>query len=176
MNDLVSVRHISIRQKLHFSKHVDLRFDTYQQIDIKPFGVWYSWGGVWADYLAGSKWGRKRLEEYKCIFKIKIQGNVFRPRSQKEFIQFTERYGVLCSDIKPNELSYLKSFQRGDYKRFKHPFLIDWFEVSKDYDGIDIRFNRKADELFYWYNGWDLSSGCIWNESAIAKRVLIYPT
>jgi hypothetical protein len=47
---------------------------------------------------------------------------------------------------------------------------INWKVVSQKYSGIEINpyvWSRR-NELF-WYYGWDVASGCIWDKNAIKK-------
>lgn len=45
----------------------------------------------------------------------------------------------------------------------------NWDEVTRDYDGIMINNWDKNREgmKYFWYQSWDLSSGCIWNAQGI---------
>ncbi len=62
---------------------------------------------------------------------------------------------------------------------------IEWGEVAKKYSGIEIKnpdiYKFKKVIIGYrnevsldWLNGWDISSGCIWNKKAIESIERIY--
>ena len=71
-----------------------------------------------------------------------------------------------------------------DIDRFHHDYamddeygsvLIDWQRVAKTFDGIIIApyqwSHRLVSPASDWYYGWDCSSGCLWQKSAIATVV-----
>jgi len=66
-----------------------------------------------------------------------------------------------------------KEWLRKEAECFDYPLVVDWKKVAKEYDGIDIRYNDKADDLMYWYSTWDCSSGCIWHKRAVKDIKLI---
>lgn len=43
-------------------------------------------------------------------------------------------------------------------------YNINWNKISIEYDGIEINpYIWKARLEVYWYYGWDIASGCVWN-------------
>ena len=94
-------------------------------------------------------WRLKKLEDIRYIYKIRPNYvNILRLRKTNQINSFTKKY--LLSD--------------GKY--------IDWDKVSKKYSGIDIRYNSKW-ENNKWYDGWDLSSGCIWSSNGLISSEII---
>lgn len=179
---------ISIRTKLHYSflpisKIACVRANI-QPIDRKPWGLWYAWGNSWIEYckeqscrsiLLGSK-----FNNYAFTYKLSIDyDRVLRIRTYKEISSFYENYKFPISKIKGKvrakdcfeDLKRL-NFNQGLYSKL-YKDVIDWYRVGKDYDGIDIIYNDKANDDFYWYDGWDVSGGCIWHRRAIKKLVCI---
>lgn len=74
--------------------------------------------------------------------------------------EFTDEYSYLPDHFKDSPI------MRNSY--------IDWFSVSKKYDGIIIAPYRWNERLtLSWYYGWDCASGCIWNIDSIKEIKLI---
>ena len=49
---------------------------------------------------------------------------------------------------------------------------IDWNRVAKKYQGIIITpyiWERRLTTTCTWYYGWDVASGCIWDNKAIKE-------
>ncbi len=45
---------------------------------------------------------------------------------------------------------------------------IDWESIEKKYSGIEISpYQYSLRFSLFWYYGWDVSSGCIWNSDCI---------
>lgn len=162
------------RTKILYSEFNFYTPNRGQIISTKPRGAWYSWGSIWTEFLMSSDWGRKWIKKYKYAFKLTIDfSKIIRIRTPSDFRSFNEKYKVPCSEIEHYDGPNWQGFKKKDYKKFKFPDLIDWTKVVKKYHGIDIRYNDKEDERYFWYRGWDCSSGCIWNEKAIKKVVEI---
>lgn len=136
-------------------------FYRNQKDNIKPYGLWYSWGSSWLDYLnypQSNGWWTERLNSYKHIYQIILNyKKIILIKEYKDFQNFTNLFGVQVSNSK-----------------LMYPYRIKWRHVASHFAGIDIRFNQDADTNFYWYKGWDCSSGCIWNKIGLAKIRKIY--
>jgi hypothetical protein len=120
---------------------------TYEQqseneLRRKPTGLWYALGGAWNEFL--NSWNNHGYE-YKNVFYIDIDyTDIIRINTSDKFKKFAEEYFDSSMDY------------------------INWNKVSKKYKGIEIipmRWDMR--HKFFWYNGWDLPSGCIWNTSCI---------
>ena len=142
-----------------------------QIVSIKPYGCWYSWGPVWLQFLCrDKKWGIKRAETYASAHKLQINySKILKLRKFKDFVDFTKKYGIACNKIKKYYGISPKAFEDKDYESYEYPYVIDWKKVAKKYNGIDIMLHWTACDKFYWYNGWDISGGCIWNFKSIEK-------
>ena len=105
-------------------------------------------------------------------------------RTYKDLIDFTNKYAV----SKKTKLKYPNYItQKVKYSRDHTRDLVNWIKVSKDFAGIeipkhfpkalmfDIPHPKIGIELYhvYWYYGWDVPSGCVWNVSVIKKIKLI---
>lgn len=130
-------------------------------LDHKPPGTWYSFGCAWVDFLhcQYKEWHRpwvlERLSTYKYIYRIRVdRKKIFILRSYNDIRQFTKEFGLFSS-------------------KWYHAEKIDWQRVAKLTDGIEIKFNEKADDKSLWYSTWDCSSGVVWNGLAIKKVKLI---
>ena len=160
---------LGINRKYHFTdrpieKIKNSRFVTDPK-NLKPIGLWYSWGGAWplyllSEYARGGGCGREcewvmcRLNLTRLIYEIDIDlSNVLKIRTKKDFRQFCQRYGELSSEAKS--------------LHYNSPFEIKWDDVKNDYYGIDIKYNEDMSVDHFWYHRWDCHSGCIWNKRAI---------
>jgi len=139
---------------------------------VKPINCfWFACGVGWIDYLYGGdknhRWFEKENPEmkkkllYLYEFKLKKDNNVLLVNTQKKLAKFNKKYGNIVRD------GYVE---------------INWYKVSKDYDGIifcpyfkNVIFSLKSKKLakkYLWYNTLDVPSGCIWNTKVIKKSKL----
>lgn len=127
----------------------------------KPNGLWVSVEGEddWANWCKDNDFG---CLDYATEVVLRQSANVLRLSSACDLDEFhakhsyvAHRYGVDLGN-------------RTD---------IDWTAIAKSYDGIIIapyvwsrRLNfDKSGCVSDWYYGWDCSSGCIWNASAVDR-------
>lgn len=119
---------------------------------MKPKGMWYALGGAWNEFL--KYWDHKYV--YQNVFYVDIDyTNILRINTAEKFKKFVELYN-------------LKPERNGDF--------MNWIKLSQDYKGIEIipmRYEFRHE--YFWYNGWDIPSGCIWDTSTIKNSVKIYP-
>lgn len=170
INLFEKTKNYSIRTKIVYCSEYSFsccNIEPFDQIvSIKPYGCWYSWGPVWFEFLMriNTKWGRKKIKNYFSAHKIQIDySKILKIRKNKDFIEFTKEYQIPCKSIK----KYTGIGEMEDYNDYEYPCVIDWRKVAKKYNGIDITYSNWADEKFFWYNGWDVSSGVIWNFKSI---------
>jgi hypothetical protein len=53
-------------------------------------------------------------------------------------------------------------------------YYINWPKVAQDYSGIEIcPYQWKFRLNYMWYYGWDVASGCIWNQNALNSTNVI---
>ena len=116
-----------------------------QRVGPKPSGLWYGIGDSWI------RWVRSEMEdwEYDNVFKLNInESNILKISNILELKLYDRIYGM-------------------DYNGMR---MMDWVEVAKDYDGIEIAPYINEGRFEYdWYYGWDVASGCIWNKDAITS-------
>ena len=115
----------------------------------KPEGIWYSLGRSWLDWSQANFPSPQGVDESKLnpLFEIEVNTDKFIClKSAEDITNFHNKHSVNGDDT-----------------------TINWLEVSKLYDGIEINpFNRELSNL-YWYRTYDVSSGCVWNLKTITK-------
>lgn len=117
-----------------------------QEREMKPRGLWYDIDSSWLDWCNGNmpEW------TYKNHFELEI-----------------DESKILIIDTKQKLLDFDKEYSRKITERLSFHY-IDWELVATKYSGIEIspyRYDCRFD--LFWYYGWDVSSGCIWNFDCI---------
>jgi len=150
-------------QRIVFSDEGNLeeQFDDLKQREkswYKPSGLWYGFGRSWIGYLEtlikyehDVLWAKKRLSQITHIYRLTLNDTILRVHTEKEMAKFENEYAT--------------KGRRG----------VWWSRLAEKYNGIEIRFHysymkRSEDN---WYDGWDVSSGCVWNKSGIKKINLL---
>jgi len=138
--------------KVIMTDNIDIKFKptiyTEKCVKNKPKGLWYGMGDSWIN------WVRTEMPHWECdnLFKLDLdESKIIKLNNEEELLDFNEKYG--------EELYGASN-------------CIDWFEVSKKYSGIEIPnylWSLRMDRRVGWYYGWDVASGCIWNEDAIVS-------
>lgn len=131
-----------------------------QKIGTKPEGLWYECqdGSTtnWKDFCTYEmSSGYKYDQTYNVV--LNDYEILFIP-DEHHFEKFYKMYSV----NHPADPDGSKGYDK----------MIDWPRVSKDYAGIEIcpyLRNKRMDEESFWYYGWDVSSGCVWNPIGIKK-------
>lgn len=139
--------------------NMNIVFDQYaygNPVREKPVGLWYSRGGEWLDFMMNEY--DKPYYKYKNVYYIEPDyRRILRINSKDKILKFVEQYGE----------SYRFESIPHEYKK------IDWGRVADDYAGIEI-IPKRYDYNDLWYEGWDISSGCIWNTRFVKKAVHLY--
>ena len=109
----------------------------------KPRGLWYGIGPSWID------WVRSEMPDWEVdnVFKIDIdESKMLLIRNIEELAAFDKEYG-------------------DDGGRWKN---INWHNVASKYGGIEIApYLYEGRYEYMWYYGWDVASGCIWDDGVI---------
>lgn len=117
-----------------------------QKMALKPRGLWYGIGPSWID------WVRSEMPDWEVdnVFKIDVdETKLLTIRTIEELDAFDEKYG-----------SSITSYFRN----------IDWGKVASEYGGIEIApYIYKGRFKYIWYYGWDVASGCIWDDGVITN-------
>jgi hypothetical protein len=145
--------------RLHLTHESEIKkMDTKQKPEgPKPRGLWYAVGFGWLDFTA-NEFTSFYEEKEVYAFEISLNGlNVLRITNYDELLKFEEAYLV------SNENEYMKKFD------------INWVKVAENYDGIEIApYIYKARMGHFWYYGWDVASGCIWNTSKLNYKYILH--
>lgn len=154
---------LSYEQKIIYSSDGNLK--SHECIErrkqdsesVKPYGLWYSFGPSWIDFLTGFEfdpdeytWEKVRLSWYTHIYQIYLNyKKIIKIETVEEFDSFSKKF----SD--PSAIEQ-----------------IDWAKVEKEWSGIEIKFLESKTDV-RWYRNWDCSSGCIWKRDAVKKIELL---
>lgn len=145
--------------RLHLTHESEIKkMDTKQKPEgPKPRGLWYAVGFGWLDFTTNDFTSFYEEKEVYA-FEISLNGlNVLRITNYDELLKFEEAYLV------SNENEYMKKFD------------INWAKVAENYDGIEIApYIYKARMGHFWYYGWDVASGCIWNTSKLNYKYILH--
>jgi len=142
-------------KRIHNRNSPSLIFKGVKQLnsmyDTKPQGLWYGINKAWI------KWCKGEMPHwiYKYNYELKLDlSKMLIITNKEQLINFNNKYR--------NNLNILT--------------YIDWWEVAKEYSGIEInpflhsmRFDIRTNGL--WYSLWDCSSGCIWNKDVIKNII-----
>lgn len=126
----------------------------------KPYGLWYSFGDSWIKWLTDNykdlhsderDWTAKRMSRYTHIYQLNLRRKfIYQIRTARDFDRFTKKYG--------NKLK--------DKIRWKEVHIDGWL-------GIEVSYISCRDKSTSWYDGWDCSSGCIWDNAAVKNVTLL---
>ena len=138
--------------RIHMSKtpfELEKRMFT-QRATMKPKGFWYGFGNEWID------WVRSEMPDWegKYIYEVDIGNtNVLKIDTHFDLMKFHRKYA--------------------ERKQIARDDLLDWSEVAKEYDGIEINpYQYEARYQYMWYYGWDVASGCIWNLNNVKLKLI----
>jgi hypothetical protein len=137
----------------HYASHpVTLEMRTHEQtVDLKPSGLWLSVDTEWLDWCRSEDF-RTDLNWYEHAVTLSPEANILALSSATDLDAFTAEYGEQVSPRFPSR-------------------YIDWSRVADVYDGIVIapyQWSRRLERHTFWYYGWDIASGCIWNPTVVS--------
>lgn len=138
-------------ERTHLSpKLIKKLFHRYQTNSLyKPTGFWYQVDNGWEDWMLMEDW---QPMVYKYKYSVDVSDlNILYIQSASELDIFTEKFKI-------NE-KYLET--------------INWLEVIKLYDGVEIApyiYERRLTRM--WYYGWDCASGVVWNIDNVKLKLL----
>ncbi len=129
----------------HYPQEADRRM-------YKPTGLWYSLDNEWFEWCQSESFGGI----HKYTFSLDIDTSK-----------------VCIIETKQQLISFFNRYKREPWKGATH-YSIDWLLVSMDYSGCEIRNYHElkwSDAIPMlsntWLWGWDVSSGCIWDLTAL---------
>ena len=119
----------------------------------KPRGLWYGVGFGWIDFTISDFTSFYDKDKNVSVFEFDVNSvNLLRITNFDELVAFDKEY---CNST----------------ERYRNP---DWTRLEKEYDGIEIApYIYKGRFEIFWYYGWDVASGCIWNPKGLKiKKVM----
>ena len=134
-----------------------------QKVGPKPTGLWYECqdgsSQTWKAFCeTGFSYGYSKYDkQYNVV--LNDYEILFIP-DEHHFEKFYEMY----STNHPADPAGTRGFDK----------MIDWPQVSRDYAGIEIcpyLYSKRMDEDSFWYYGWDVASGCVWDPKGIQDLV-----
>ena len=138
--------------------------EALQKAAPKPRGLWYACGSEWIEWLGHEMphW----LEEGQNLYDV-------RPRYST--VGVAEGYrgkryvgGVL-------RITTDKEMEMFDLGFHVTDMQIDWPRVASIWDGIEIcPYQYSFRDIYGWYYGWDVASGCIWRPSGADGLTLLH--
>jgi len=141
--------------RLHITHSDTLNPTTVKQENDrpKPKGLWYSVGFGWLDFTTSDFTGFYDKNKNVSVFEFDVSDvNILHIKTYDEIVAFDEEY---CAET----------------SRYRNP---DWVRLSEKYDGIEISpYIYKARHDLFWYYGWDVASGCIWNPNGLKVKKLV---
>jgi hypothetical protein len=134
-----------------------------QKIGNKPDGLWYE-----------CQDGSSESWETFCAWNLTDGAN-----------RYDSSYNVVLNDYEilfiPDEYHFEKFYQMYSVPHPADPDgtkgydkQIDWPKVAEHYAGIEIcpyLSSKRNDDDSFWYYGWDVASGCIWDPSGIKELI-----
>lgn len=163
-----SINHLLTYENIHMSKRIidSIHFENYCNapiVSMKPRGFWYSLGTEWLEWVRNEEphW------EYQFLYELIIdKSKLFIINDSNDLTDFIANY--LIPRNSSNSYNYFELNK------------IDWYKLAKEYSGIEFRNYKKSYQLQIkyvsiptWYDGIDVSSGCIWDKNALLSVNLI---
>lgn len=153
-NDLKSMG-VNDESRLHITHDDELKPTAVKQKNEnpKPRGLWYSVGFGWLDFTTSDFTSFYETNKNISVFEFDVSGaNILYIKDYDEIVAFDREY---CEES----------------GRYRNP---NWARVAEKYDGIEISpYVYKARFDLFWYYGWDVASGCIWNPRGLKIKKLI---
>ena len=133
-----------------------------QNIGSKPAGLWYECqdgsGDTWEEFCTT---GFSKGYQYDSTYNIILNDyNILFIPDIHHFEKFAKMYSVNHTA----DPDGAKGFDK----------MIDWPNVAKHYAGIEIcpyLWAKRDDDDSFWYYGWDVASGCVWDQSGIKELI-----
>lgn len=135
-------------KRIHHTDNDIIKVKQYfnQPKEFKPIGLWYDIDNSWTE------WCKRNMPDwtYKNHFELEIdESKILIIDTKEKLLYFDKQYSINIS-------------KRGSI------CVIDWESVSKKYSGIEISpYRYDCRFSLFWYYGFDIASGCIWNFDCI---------
>ena len=135
-----------------------------QEIGTKPNGLWYECqdgsSETWKEFCTI---GLSKGYQYDSTYNVVLKDDgyyILHITDERHFEKFYEMYSV----NHPADQDGSKGFDK----------MIDWPKVAEHYAGIEIcpyLSKKRHDDDSFWYYGWDVASGCVWDSSGIKELI-----
>ena len=166
---------------------------TQSKFSMKPKGMWFACGTDWLDFVSELEKGDAlydKMSKYKYLYEINIDvKKVVKIRSLSGLVKFTKKYGFHGKPYVYKPLtSLIKTSDKRDTHVDRYLYYIDWKRMENDgYCGIIIcpslvlqihnaerLGNLNLSDSVFWYQGWDVASGVVWNTEALRSTKLMF--
>jgi len=121
--------------------------------EFKPIGIWYDIDNSWTE------WCKRNMPDwtYKNHFELDIdESKILIIDTKEKLLDFDKQYSIPLSNRIGSIIGNIS--------------VIDWTSVSNKYSGIEISPYRYDCRFgLFWYYGWDVASGCIWNFDCVKE-------
>lgn len=135
----------------------------------KPKGLWWAVGDAWIDWCRGEGF---RIETLRNTFSLDIDDSkilvIGRDMSLDEFDKDFAFDDPAVRAMNTHVENEMKKAMGPDYQHRPMRYMIDWPKVAARWSGIEIpvySWDHRFDLM--WYYGWDVASGCVWNQDAV---------
>ena len=133
-----------------------------QEIGPKPTGLWYECqdgsSETWKEFCTI---GFSKGYQYDSTYNVVLEDyNILFIPNEHHFEKFYKMYSV----NHPADPAGTKGFDK----------MIDWPKVADHYAGIEIcpyLSSKRMDDDSFWYYGWDVASGCVWDSRGIKELI-----
>lgn len=127
------------KKRIHMSqKPMTLEQKKYtQKKGPKPWGFWYAIGQEWVE------WVKFEMPQWHGQYNYDVNlGSA----------------NLLIIENSCELENFHKEYASGEFSS------VNWSSVAEKYDGIEIDpYQWKYRHQYFWYYGWDVASGCVWN-------------
>jgi hypothetical protein len=158
---------------LHYSDRAITKVHSVAQVPVgeiagqnlwgKPEGLWVATDEGWAEYCKGV--GMRRGWQWCYEVRLKSDACILTISNGAELDRFTRIYG------RGNPLdAYFPELSKAGWSEEAEHHAIDWPDLARRYQGILIHpyiADQRLSSFNYWYYGWDVASGVIWDADAI---------
>jgi hypothetical protein len=140
--------------------------------DFKPKGLWYSFGKSWITHLRKeldsryvhddgtstiTVWGETKLRETTHIYQIYLdEDKLIKIYSEEDLKSFEKKH---------------RPVRRRKQVDYGLGSGANWADIAKKYSGMEIKHPHYI--MSSLFDGWDCSSGCIWNRKAVRSIKLL---
>lgn len=107
------------------------------------------------------------------------EGIMVRRVRYKYAVKILKQADILMIETEDKLHEFVRTYGYHEVRHETHPWSIEdirieWLQIYRRYDGIIIApYKWNLRESWYWYNEWDVASGCVWNTHMIESIQLV---